>query len=303
MNPTSDSLFHFTRHLKVFKLILERGLRYSFSFEQFQEAVISNIFTSGCFTDISDDDYDMYRGIAIPMVSFCDIPLLRIGTHSKKYGRYAIGLDKRALSSLYDDFINPVVYADSRVFYRSFKYVSGSQGQTIKLVALVRLLKAENPDIERQLKSVDIDTKAKEYSFELNQCIHTLASLFKPTYGKDVYGKEVCFYDEHEWRAIQPNFPKSEFEWEIGITRDRFLSIKDELNMALDNSPEAFLKIPNDMFNAVTNIIVPTEKIARSIIKFIFTNEKLLGSTNIALEQRLSLISKVTSFERIFSNY
>lgn len=303
MNPTADSLFHFTRCSRIFRFILERGLRYSFSFEPFQESVISNILASGCLVNISDDSYDMYRGIAIPMVSFCDIPLLRIGPHSQKYGEYAIGINKRALSELYGSCINPVFYADSKSLYRALKFISCSQGQTLRFVALFKRLKRHYPNIEECVKSSGFVSTAVEYTSELNHCIQTFASLFKPTYGTNVYGQEECFYDEHEWRAIKPNSPNTEFEWKIGVTRDIFLSIKDDLNMALDNSAEAFLTIPTNMFDIVTNIIVPKEKDARSVIDFIFRNEKLFGSTYITKEQRLILISKVTSFERINNNY
>lgn len=46
---------------------------------------------------------------AIPMVSFCDIPLSEIHSHTSKYGSFAIGLTREWTQK---NKLNPVVYID-----------------------------------------------------------------------------------------------------------------------------------------------------------------------------------------------
>ena len=48
------------------------------------------------------------RGIGIPMVSFCDIPLSKTNLFVERYGKYAIGLTKEWAE---DKRINPILYA------------------------------------------------------------------------------------------------------------------------------------------------------------------------------------------------
>ena len=72
----ADCLFHFTKEKEHFLSILNSGFKPSYC----------------------PENWDFYVGIdyyvAIPMVSFCDIPLSKTHIHSKQYGDYAIGLDK-----------------------------------------------------------------------------------------------------------------------------------------------------------------------------------------------------------------
>lgn len=77
-NSHTSSLFHFTRKQDTLLSILRNGLKFSYCSE-----IISG--------DIS---------LGIPMVSFCDIPLLSCGEHRSKYGLYAIGFSKNAFSDL-----------------------------------------------------------------------------------------------------------------------------------------------------------------------------------------------------------
>jgi len=93
----SSTLFHFTRKFTNIKKIVQKGLRFSYCFESLPKEVILNelLPASRNFPkDIKIGDDSKEYGVAIPMVCFCDIPLLRVNEHKQKYGNYAIGVDK-----------------------------------------------------------------------------------------------------------------------------------------------------------------------------------------------------------------
>lgn len=97
----SSSLFHFTRNLKTLKSIIKNGLRFSYAIEKIPSGSFDDYPTNG------DKPEFIYNEVAIPMVSFCDIPLMRTSQHSKKYGKYVIGLDKSFITYIYSKIITP----------------------------------------------------------------------------------------------------------------------------------------------------------------------------------------------------
>ena len=90
----SSSLFHFTREFEVFKQILSEGLRFSYCYEPFDDIVAKQ----GWDIELKKGNKIIEcKGIAIPMICFCDIPLLRTQNHREKYGNYMIGFNREAL--------------------------------------------------------------------------------------------------------------------------------------------------------------------------------------------------------------
>lgn len=77
-NSHTSSLFHFMRRQNTLLSILRDGLKLSYC----SEIITDNI------------------SLGIPMVSFCDIPLLSCREHRSKYGLYAIGFSKKTFSEL-----------------------------------------------------------------------------------------------------------------------------------------------------------------------------------------------------------
>ncbi len=317
MNPHSSSLFHFTKKKKTFKSIIENGLRYSFAYESFPEAIVNNIFCHGLFPINDSCETNKEMGYAIPMISFCDIPLTRVESHSKRYGKYAIGINKDYLCQIYSEFINPVLYADSTSVTSAFKQLTRSQGIAIKSLSLLSQCRKELnlDDILRQRSEGDVSMEAiinqypqdikelYDFAVEADMSVKTLISLLKPTYGTNVNGEYQCFYDEHEWRAIYPDLQDSAFEWQIIHNHAEYKSYQERLNEALNDEDNAFIYIPGHSFNCISYIIVPKEKDIPYITNILAINDKLLGYTNIENYQRLHLISKVTSFERIQNDY
>ena len=106
----SSSLFHFTDEFGKFKEILTKGLRFSYCYEPYNDVVAKQGW---------DFEFKIGRkvikckGIAIPMICFCDIPLLRTKQHRKKYGNYMIGFNREALIKIInstDYMLNPVSF-------------------------------------------------------------------------------------------------------------------------------------------------------------------------------------------------
>lgn len=318
MNPSSDSLFHFTKKENTFKRILENGLRYSFSFESFPDSVVNNIFCKGLFSsNIEDNNNITDRGIAIPMISFCDIPLTRVNTHSKRYGKYAFGISKDFLCKFYGDVINPVLYADSDSVITAIQYISRAQGIALRSFCSqivnskdAKVVKAysqiqQNPSRIHEI----IDTLPSElqeiwqYVYDVDNSINTIISLLKPTHGINVDGDKQCFYDEHEWRAIYPNVPDSAFEWQVGCSRKNYKNGRNTLNKSLNSEEGAYITIPGHWFNMISHIILPSEKDIPKISDYILSCKKLFGYNDIESSQRQHLLSKITSFERIEKDY
>lgn len=146
MNPNASSLFHFTENFNVFKLILEKGLRYSFAFESFPDSIVDDIFFYGLFQNVEKGNQYQTKGIALPMVSFCDIPLMRVGEHSARYGKYAVGISQEFLTYFYKEFINPVIYVDSPSLVNSIRQLTRAKG-ILSLIAL-----SSNSEDARKIK-------------------------------------------------------------------------------------------------------------------------------------------------------
>lgn len=77
-NSHTSTLFHFTKKQNTLLSILRDGLKFSY-----------------CTERVND-----FTAMGIPMVSFCDIPLMSCREHRSKYGLYAIGFSKEAFSKL-----------------------------------------------------------------------------------------------------------------------------------------------------------------------------------------------------------
>jgi len=120
--------------------------------------------------------------MAIPMVSFCDIPLSQVKDHIQQYGRYALGLTKEWAKSR---GISPVLYSypdslTSKAIFGIFRNlpiledIQGLQGLT-----------------EAQANLLYFFLYIKRYEGHI--------------YRNGAYLPEnVRFYDEREWRFVPP---------------------------------------------------------------------------------------------------
>lgn len=103
-NFRTSSLFHYT------------------SFDSLKKILRGGIIPNFCAEDFSYGNKEYVVGI--PMVSFCDIPLMRADVFTERYGQYAIGLSKEWGIN---NEINPILYIsnndiiDSLKFYKNYE--------------------------------------------------------------------------------------------------------------------------------------------------------------------------------------
>lgn len=286
MNPISaSSLLHFTNGIEALKGILEKGFRFSYCYEEYNNVIVFNNENKE-HANFFIGSNGTKRGVAIPMICFCDIPLLRVQEHAECYGKYIIGIDKNYAEALYQN-LNPVLYLSSNRMGLSLCDISTSKG---------------NFQYER--------------TYNYNQSVNHLIAYSKRYRGFDLYrNKEVCFYDEREWRIVMPNSGEiDELSWLWNIefkSNDEYKEYIRPYNEKLQSSETAYLRFikfqeedESHFGNFITHIVVSEDKEIPDLIKYILnTKNKLFGYENISENTRMTLISKITSFERIEKDF
>ena len=113
--------------------------------------------------------------------------------------------------------------------------------------------------------------------------IKPISVIMKDECGNDI---EKDFYDEREWRMVFPG--------------------KCTINE--EQADYTYLQICNIDFSMISHIIVEKESEINDMIKYIIESKTLFGcgdatSTEITIDHKHYLISKITSFERIEQDY
>lgn len=173
-NISADYLFHFTKRFDNLVSILKEGFTPNYCLENWRTL-----------------DQNLLH-IGIPMVCFCDIPELFIEPHKNKYGPYGIALKK---SWGIEKRITPITYVHKdSVNYNSL--------QTIWKIYLENEEAIKRNDFIADVEIIGM--KGKQYKYgvaeRFQEAFHSLYCLFKPYIGDDFSAKDVCFYDEREWR-------------------------------------------------------------------------------------------------------
>src|SRR5258708_22361182 len=156
-----------------------------------------------CVEDLlTPDDVLSY---AVPMVSFCDIPMSEIKEHILKYGHYGIGLDKKWAQK---NNLNPVFYIDKnssvgQAYCEAFNDLFKSSDRRITEIS------------ETERKLLDVFRYMKNYEADLDR--------------NGEIEHDYRYADEKEWRYVPT----------IGITqmiyrKDVYLKDKDKFNGLID---------------------------------------------------------------------
>lgn len=161
--PTSaQTIFHYTNDFSSLHAIIENGFYPSYCKESFRTP-------------------SEVRRFAVPMVSFCDIPLSGVKEHMVKYGEYAIGL---SIEWAVSNHLNPVTYLEPHSHL------------TIGLAGIMNFVMEDWHD---KLSEEEFE---RFYNNTYKGALTILYSI-KPYIGSlTIDGKttDYKFYDEREWR-------------------------------------------------------------------------------------------------------
>lgn len=234
---STDELFHFTKFDRLTNIIKE-GFYPRYNLEH---TFLSDLFDRpsaiGC----------------IPMVCFCDIPLSMVEYHSSKYGKCAIGLDKK-WGELYG--LNPVIYVhkNSRIgdaisalanSFSSYKSSMISEGSDMKIFQMISAFAKGLGQLSYYVKQ-----------YERTEDEHYLIGSKKHSFIK---GR---FYDEREWRFVPPVNSGEDF-WLINTET---MTKEEELNKANEKLKKYSLNFGiNDIKYIVCETVKEKEKLAEAI--------------------------------------
>jgi hypothetical protein len=227
MAISSKTLFHFTDSLSNLVNILTNEFKPNLSLENFGDI-------------LSDSRIESEE--AIPMVSFCDIPLSQAKEHLEFYGNYGIGLSKEWGIA---NGVNPVMYLEPNSYLTKH---------------FLKLL---------ELSHSKCDSKMASIFFE----IASFVKLYKGIcYRKGSYLPERTFYNEREWRFV-PICPKemkfSDFLDSCFMSKEEFMNeiIRQETNSRLSSMFRLSFDPNNIKYIIVSNDseILPTVKAIKDI--------------------------------------
>lgn len=290
-NISANTLFHFTPTLSNLKNILENGIKIGFSLENYDSLLSKN------------------KEIGLPMICFCDIPLSRVKEHVKKYGGYAIGLQK---SWGMQNKLTPVIYSHENS--PATELLNEINTNIKSFIEIHDKYKPNQPvQKDKSMFNLLLDNYNKIYNqddFKHKKEINTLVEALKEKisiiyrYVKPYKGKcfrngtylpdEVEFYNEKEWRFV----PTKEQVNKIGLkdTYDKKylteLKYKRAINIKCNKLKLKFIH------SDVRFIIVNKENEINSLIEHIDTID-FNKSSNKSLQ---ILKTRIISLEQIIDD-
>lgn len=305
-NPNASSLFHFTDSFENLKAIIRDGIRFSYSYEEYD------------FENIPQDERPDFKGVAIPMICFCNTPLSRVENHARVYGKYHIAFDKEFLMDTLSPILNPVIYYSSENLARSIfclkntneflrslfsELISTLYGNEEKQTQkIINILTSKN-SIETKLDKLPYNIKkgmisCADFSFASN----FILGLCKPIFGLNKLGEKTYLDEEREWRAFMIDRFDDDIEWGFYDCKEDFETDKKNLGKKVLKSKYSHLTLPSiEWSNMVTSICVEYENQIPQLVDYILSSDFLLGFA-INKENdyiRSYVLSRITSFERL----
>ncbi len=183
---------------------------------------LKSILKEGFWPQYCLEDFSWLDGVkprlALPMVSFCEIPAMGLEAHAKRYGKFGIGVCRKQWQAT---GLNPVLYVSSDSRLRHF-------------LGDLLVQAGKNPDPR-------IRTGAM-----------VLLAHCKPLEGLTDNGEKVDFYSECEWRYT-PWLEKGECKFNFFLEEQEFRnkSIVDAANAERRNDLLTF--VPDDVQFLIVN--------------------------------------------------
>jgi hypothetical protein len=215
MNIQTKSLFHFTQTFDNLKSILKEGF-----------------WPQYCLEDFSWIEGAIPR-IAVPMVSFCDIPVSKLRAHTARYGKFGIGLCRKRWRVT---GLNPLLYVSSGSLLKPFL------GEV-----LIEMGKHSNPRIRTGAMVLLAHCKQLEGCVEAN-------------------GEKRDFYSECEWRFVPWVEPDEGKKYGFFLTEQDFRS---ENILKEANEERRKDRMLDFMPDNVSHVIVTSDEDARNLAEFI----------------------------------
>ena len=273
MHNYTSSLFHYTKRRRYLIQILRNGLLPNYCKEQ---------YLGGGRDEI----------IGIPMVCFCDIPIMRVQDFSGDYGKFAIAFSKDwALKNA----INPVFYVqesglkNTLSFFRAVeKYFSAIHHDGVGKMNIVL-----NIFDQQQLNNFADLVRAIQTKYAND----TLLGYVKPYITKND-DRERLNYSESEWRYIVTEINGVKWlrgmgkynEWR-GVSKKKPKAPKEILKKKLTFSVDD-----------ITHLITKTEEDSIRLLQDI-QELKIICGEPISELDRYKLVNKIISFEKIENDF
>lgn len=259
-NSHTSSLSHYTRSMFTLLSILKEGFKFGYCTEDFKNG----------------------RFVAIPMVCFCDIPLVESEEHAEKYGSFAIGIKKDFFIDNYKKYVGPVWYL--MVDYA----VVGTY--LLKNMANDLAKKLPNDMFEASI----VNKRDTQTMLHYSLCSSKMLGFMKP-YETIHDNKTYVTYDECEWRFVLPEHPDPH-----DFTYSKWFWNEVEYYEWRDNKDDKFLDGVTLPFSIddISFLIVPNELTKRTLLDELTKLDTICG-TKIEPIERKKLLSKIISFEQI----
>ncbi len=257
MGVSANTLFHFTSKESLQKIIASQCFFAQYSSENFETILPEN---------------SIFKKTFIPLTSFCDLTIIQLArdsNHTKNFGRYGIGLNKKWGI---ENNVSPVVY------------VHKNSQPSNQVTALINLFNTypRNSHTHKIIR----DTRRELIEF---------FKYIKPYQGRYHKGKrilakqkEIIYYDEREWRYC----PSNPIFQVLSSEQEDVENLKDFLNGRLKN-PDEILRFNS---GAIKYIVINKKK---EISEFVDVVDKL----NLTESEKNQLITKIITIEEINEDF
>ena len=259
MSISTNSLFHYTSSIDNLFNILNKGFYPSYC----KENILAKEFSSS---------------FAVPIVSFCDIPLSQVKEHTEKYGTYAIGL---TLDWARRNRLNPVQYLD----------VNSNLGEGIaKILGFIYL------DWSSLIQDDKIFDEFYQGPYQgalsILKSIKNYSGILERKNGKKINTK---FYDEREWR-YGPVIKVDDADYYIDI----FFEGKFELMQERFTAKPHFKKycLTFDCFD-IKYILIDNAKEIPRVIKYLKSQTHLFKNE----EEYQLMLTRILTIEQIREDF